>query len=147
MLKLHGRCGAHQEAFDLIRTWQRTHGTKPSVIHYTCLMSGCVKFKAYPQAWAAYELMRENAVEPDETTFMTLLPGMVAAHEWDHVLMLTKEALKGRSQMLLPTTALNNALSQMLAEGVHLQTAQELKALMVAADIPITARNLKRFDE
>jgi pentatricopeptide repeat protein len=145
MLKLHGRCGAHQEAFDLISSWQSTHGSKPSVIHYTCLMSGCVKSKAYPQAWSAYKLMRANGIEPDETTFMTLFPGMVAAHEWDHVLSLTKEALKGR--MPLPTVALNNALSQMLASGSHAEAAQQLKALMAGADIAITSRNLKRFDE
>merc|ERR1719399_1168209 len=90
MVKLHGRCGAHNEAYQLVATWEKQHGLKPSVIHYTCLMSGCLRTKNYDQAWQAYELMIEMNVLPDETTMATLIPGMVAAQQWDRTIQLIK---------------------------------------------------------
>merc|ERR1719491_2728140 len=65
MVKLHGRCGAHDEAYRLVATWEKDHGFAPSVIHYTCLMSGSLRTKNYEQAWAAYELMCEQQVPVD----------------------------------------------------------------------------------
>merc|ERR1719174_3405264 len=81
MVKLHGRCGAHEEAYQLVASWEKEHGFKPSVIHYTCLMSGCLRTKNYDQAWQAFKLMQESGITPDETTLATLLPGMVAAQQ------------------------------------------------------------------
>merc|ERR1719343_224253 len=78
MLKLHGRCGAHKEAYDLVAGWRDQHGAAPTVVHYTCLVSGCLLTRSYDQAWAAYKLMRSCGVAPDVTTLSTLLPGMVA---------------------------------------------------------------------
>merc|ERR1719333_1712656 len=100
MVKLHGKCGAHQEAHDLVANWE--HGSKPSVIHYTCLMSGCLRSKCYTHAWAAYELMCNNGVHPDEMAISTLIPGMVAAQQWDNVLTLVQRALKGPQQINIP---------------------------------------------
>merc|ERR1719148_335845 len=88
----------------------------PSVIHYTCLMSGCLRRKHYDQAWSAYELMKAGGVKPDATTFSTLLPAMVAAQSWDRSLVLAKEALAQRAQHKIPSE-LNSALAQMQAAG------------------------------
>merc|ERR1719220_1669846 len=114
MLKLHGRCGAHKEAYDLVANWESRHGFKPSVIHYTCLMSGCLRTKNYEQAWVAYELMVTNGVQADETAISTLLPGMVAAQQWDHVLTLVRQGLKVPNPLGIPAETMNNALSQMM---------------------------------
>lgn len=145
MLKLHGRCGAHREAHELVTTWEEKHGLKPSVIHYTCLMSGCLRTKNYDQAWAAYELMCSKGVTPDGTAIATLLPGMVAAQQWDHVIDLATYALKGLAPVGIPTETLNNALSQMLAAGRCGRQVDTLQALMHSAGVPITARNVKRL--
>eukprot|EP00913_Durusdinium_trenchii_P020090 g18879.t1 len=75
LLKLYGRCGAHAEAFHLLQSWERRFRQKPSVIHYTCLMSGCFRFKKYDQAWAAFELMLHHGVQPDETWPIGMLRG------------------------------------------------------------------------
>jgi len=148
MLKLHGRCGAHREAHELVATWEEKHGTKPSVIHYTCLMSGCLRTKNYEQAWAAYELMGSNRVPPDGTAMATLIPGMVAAQRWDHVLTLARQAVKGAGTagaVSIPAETVNNALSQMLAAGGCLKHAEALQVLMHEGGIPVTARNAKRL--
>merc|ERR1719399_302061 len=113
MVKLHGRCGAHHEAYQLVANWERLHNLKPSVIHYTCLMSGCLRTKNYDQAWQAYKLMTETKTLPDETTMATLIPGMIAAQHWEHVICLVKYALKSSPPVPVANEMLNHALSQM----------------------------------
>merc|ERR1740121_3459474 len=145
MLKLHGRCGAHKEAYELVSAWQSLHGEPPSVIHYTCLMSGCLRTKSYDDAWQAFELMTNAGIAPDETTVSTLLPGMIAAHKWDRVLLLVTQALEKTPPLNIPSETLNNALSQMLATSGLGRHAQKLEELMVRARIQLTSRNAKRL--
>jgi len=143
MVKLHGRCGAHDEAYQLVANWEKRHGAKPSVIHYTCLMSGCLRTKNYDQAWQAYKLMMDMKVQPDETTMATLFPGMVAAQHWERVLTLARQALKSATPISMAPETLNNALSQMrLASGQALH-ADQLQTMMQEAYVRVTARNAK----
>jgi len=140
MVKLHGRCGAHEEAYELVSTWQEKYNTKPSVIHYTCLMSGCLHTKSYEQAWSAYKLMCASGVCPDETTVSTLLPGLIASRQWDNVVSLVKQSLQEPAPLSISAATLNNALSQM-STGNAINLAQQLRVLMTKGKIPITARN------
>jgi len=130
MLKLCGKVGAHQEAHDLVRGWEASHGQKPSVIHYTCLMSGCLRRKQYDLAWGAYDLMRSSGVKADGTLLSTLLPGMVAAHSWDRVLVLAKEALTMPLRNKVPPETLNSALAHMQAAEGYSRQAAELRELL-----------------
>jgi pentatricopeptide repeat protein len=144
MVKLHGRCGAHDEAYQLVSTWEQKHGSKPSVIHYTCLMSGCLRTKSYDQAWQAFMLMQASGINPDETTLATLLPGMVAAQHWERVLSLVTYAFKSAKPINIAPETLNNALSQMrMASGQGLQ-ADQLQHMMQEASIRITTRGPRR---
>jgi len=141
MVKLHGRCGAHDEAYQLVANWEKQHAMKPSVIHYTCLMSGCLRTKNFDQAWQAYELMLQMGVLPDETTMATLIPGMVAAQNWDRVVQLVKQALKSAKSIPVAAEMLNNALSQMrAASGQGLQSMQ-LQKMMQEANIRVSPRS------
>merc|ERR1719491_621433 len=145
MLKLHGRCGAHEEAHQLVKDWDRQHAMKPSVFHYTCLMSGCLRTKNYDQAWEGYQLMLEMKVHPDETTMATLIPGMLAASQWDRVLALVMKALKGTTTIPIAATTLNSALNQMRGapcQGLH---AMKLQSIMQEANIRIAPRNQRRL--
>lgn len=147
LVKLHGRCGSHEEAHDLVETWEQKHGVKPSVIHYTCLVSGCLRTKQYEQAWKAYELMLGCGIQPDETCLATLLPGLVAAHMWDRLLKLATRALKGPKPVPVPSETLNSALWAMLQGDAAARThAQQLVQLMTARGIAITGRNANRLN-
>jgi len=130
MLKLCGKVGAHQDAHDLVRGWEATYGQKPSVIHYTCLMSGCLRRKQYDLAWGAYELMKSSGVKTDGTLLSTLLPGMVAAQGWDKVLVLAKEGLSLPLRSQVPPETLNNALAHMQAAAGYTRQAAELRELL-----------------
>merc|ERR1719469_456174 len=144
MLKLCGRVGAHQEAQDLVAGWEAAHGLKPSVIHYTCLMSGCLRRRHYDMAWAAYELMKTSGVRPDACTFSTLLPGMVAARSWERVLALAKEALTSPAKHPIPPELLNSALTHMQGAEGCVRHAAQLQSLMQAAGAPIALRRERR---
>jgi pentatricopeptide repeat protein len=143
MVKLHGRCGAHDEAYQLVATWEKKHGFKPSVIHYTCLMSGCLRTRSYDQAWQAYKMMLEMKVEPDETTLSTLLPGMVASQSWERVVEIVRYALKNPKPIRVAAETLNNALSQMRAASGKSLHAAQLQAMMEEANIRIACRNAR----
>eukprot|EP00927_Polykrikos_kofoidii_P061289 TRINITY_DN56149_c0_g1_i1.p1 TRINITY_DN56149_c0_g1~~TRINITY_DN56149_c0_g1_i1.p1 ORF type:complete len:705 (+),score=112.82 TRINITY_DN56149_c0_g1_i1:150-2117(+) len=139
LLKLHGRCGAHKDAYELVSSWEQKHGTTPSVIHYTCIMSGCLRTKKYDQAWCAYELMCSRGVSPDDTALSTLLPGFVASQQWDRVLLLARRALVPR---VMPNSIdlLNGVLKQMSSLHGAKRYAEQLCQLMLDANIPVTAR-------
>jgi len=145
MVKLHGHCGAHDEAYTMVSTWQEKYNTTPSVVHYTCLMSGCLRTKSYAQAWSAYQLMCDKGVHPDETAVSTLLPGLVVSRQFDNVLMLLKQALEGPEPLDIPASTLNGVLSQMLARK-STNLAQQLRLLMTKAKIPVTAHNSQLLD-
>lgn len=145
MLKLHGRCGAHSHAYDLVANWEAKHGIQPSVIHYTCVMSGCLRTKKYDQAWATYELMRERGVSPDETTLSTILPGLVVGQQWERLLLIVRRVLEAPVPLAMPAETLNNALSQMIATSGTGRYASQLHQLMFDAGVPITDRNARRL--
>mmetsp|Transcript_59833 Transcript_59833/g.104641 ORF Transcript_59833/g.104641 Transcript_59833/m.104641 type:complete len:685 (+) Transcript_59833:79-2133(+) len=141
MVKLHGRCAEHQQAYKLVANCEKEIGVKPTVIHFTCLMSGCLRTKSYDQAWLAYELMLERGVEPDATAVGTLLPAMVAAQHWEHVLLIVEKALKAVPPIPVASETLNNALVQMqlAAESsckAAVQFAAHLRDIMHSAGLP-----------
>lgn len=135
MVKLHGRCGAHEEACQLVKDWSRQYGMQPSVIHYTCLMSGCIRSKNYDQAWEAYKLMLEMHVRPDETTMSTIIPAMAAAKQWDRVIALVTKGLVHKPTTPLAPEVLNSALAQMEAASGEVPRAMELRKMMQNAGI------------
>jgi len=139
MVKLHGRCGAHDEAFQLVANWEKQHCLKPSVIHYTCMMSGCLRTKSYDQAWQAYNLMLDMNVQPDETAMATLLPGMVAAQHWERVMTLVKYCLLSPTPITIAAETLNNALSQLRVAPGQSHHVDELQILMQGAGVRIAA--------
>jgi pentatricopeptide repeat protein len=140
MLKLHGRCGAHKEAHDLVATWEDKHGVAPSVIHYTCLMSGCLRRSNYEQAWLAYDLMCQKGVPLDQTALGTLLPPVVAARQWDRMCALAKQALHGPMKVAGCAETFNIVLSQLQRDG-ELKHARMLQSIMRDANIIISPRN------
>lgn len=147
LVKLFGRCGAHEDAYRLVETWEQKHGGKPSVIHYTCLMSGCIRMKQYEQAWRAYELMCQSGIPPDKTAFFTIMPGLVAAEMWERVVKLTSRALGAPTPVPVPTESLNSALWQMIQGGKDTRVfAEQLARLMNTGGVGITPRNRERLE-
>jgi len=145
LLKLHGIVGNHESAYELVATCVQRFGMRPSVIHFTCLMSGAIRTRNYEQAWKAYLLMCSHGVKADDTSVSILLPGLVAAQRWDRVIEVFSSALKADPPMKIPPEMLNNALSQAISSRGAGQYALRLQVLMQGAGVPITARNAQRL--
>lgn len=131
LIKLLGRCGAHVEAHEVVRTWEAKFQCKPSVIHYTCLISSSLRSKQYEQAWSAYELMVARSITPDAAVFTTLLPALVVIQDWTRVLILVKQAAQGPTAAEVPSEMLKNALNHMKAHNAY-GPAGELESLLLA---------------
>jgi len=144
LVKLLGRTGANDEAFRYVAEREQRFGTKPSVIHFTCLMSGCLRAKKFEQGWQAYLLMKKHGVQPDETTLSTLLPGIAGAQQWDRVIRIMEDAAKLPKLPALPSEALNVALSQMVAAGDQEPHVVRLQQLMRGAGVPVNFRPMNR---
>jgi len=141
LLKLLGTAGNHAAAHEVVSISQQQYGVKPSIIHYTCLMSGALRSRNYDQAWQAYLLMCEHGVRPDVTTISTLLPALTHAQQWERVLEVVSSALKDVQPPLnIPVVMVNNALSQMITGSAPQQHVLRLQLLMQGAGVPITAQ-------
>lgn len=146
MVKLHGRCCEHELAYQLVATCEKDIGVTPTVIHFTCLMSGCLRTKSYDQAWMAYELMLKHGVEPDSTAVGTLLPAMIAAQHWERVVIVVRKALEATPPIHVASETMNNALVQIqLAAKTSCESAVkariQLRNLMTSAGLPTPALN------
>jgi len=115
-LKLFGRRG-DDRAHNVLLNWEAAHGWRPSVLHYTCAISGSIRSGNSEQAWKTYQLMRTRRVMPDEIVFQTMLQGVTAARRWDRVLTLVDEATTFSKEVHLPQESLNSALTQMLVDS------------------------------
>lgn len=144
LVKLLGRTAANDEAFRYVAEREKRFGSKPSVIHFTCLMSGCLRAKKFEQAWEAYMLMRKHGVRPDEQTLSTLLPGIAGAQQWDRVIRIMEDAVKLPKLPALPSDVLNVALSQMVTAGDQQPHVVRLQQLMRGAGIAINSRPTNR---
>lgn len=137
LVKLHGKCGAHEKAYKLVEGWEAEHGAKPSVIHYTCIMSGCLRSKSYGLAWNAYQLMEKHNVAPDEMLMTTLIPAMAASGCFDRVLHLARRALKRPGGVRVPISTLKSVLGQMMANPGAEKYAEELQVLMQVSGLTV----------
>jgi len=88
--------------------------------------------------------MLETNIKADETTLSTLIPGMVAAQQWDRVLELAKHGLKSTPAIPIAAETMNSALVQMrAAPGQGLQ-AMKLQTMMQEANIRVAPRSTRR---
>jgi pentatricopeptide repeat protein len=130
MVKLYGRCGALDKAYNLVESWEAEHGARPSVIHFTCLMSGCLRGKQQEKAWNAYELMEKRGIAADATLISTLMPAMITKQRYDRVLQLARRALQKPGGVALPAEFLNDILSKLKeAPDAHREAEEMLRLL------------------
>merc|ERR1719160_1470271 len=92
MVKLYGKSGRCEDAIDLVWTMEEKYGLKPSVVIFTCLMSGCIRNKRCDLALNAFAEAKKFGILPDKTTYQTLADGCRQAGNWERSLELVEEA-------------------------------------------------------
>jgi len=139
MLKLHGRCGNLEKAYHLVADWESLYRNRPSVIHYTCLMTGCLRSRQYDQAWAAFELMQKHRVTSDRTMISTLLPAMVTSQKFDRVLDLSRYALKAFGNADWLAEILSSVTSKMKRFQCREEYLTQLRGLLKTDGVTVHA--------
>jgi len=75
LVKLYGRCGDLDQAFDIMEDYPKRFGFEVNAQVYTCLMSACISNKQLDRALSVLEQMKMASCAPDGKTYQTILNG------------------------------------------------------------------------
>jgi len=140
MVKLFGKCGKTDEAFLLVSSMEQQFKVKPSVVIFTCLMSGCIRNRKLKEAFAVFEMMQAHGVPPDETTYAILIQGMIQNGSAEEAVAMV---LRSPEDSRLPSEALNSLLHTLLSKSM-LESARKLYFLMMKRKLSITVPSVCR---
>lgn len=145
MVKVHGKCGNSDLAWDLVRTMEDEHGIKPTVVIVTCLVSGLLRQKKNDEAWEAFKWMSTTGgCPPDSHGVQTMINGLADAQMFKEVIEVARDALVNRKPALrVNAECLNHALSGMLSRGDK-TSARILFGIMAEKQVQITTPNVAR---
>jgi len=148
LVKVYGKCGMSDQAIALVQTMEETYGVKPTVVVFTCLVSGLLRQKKYAQAWSTFQSMRAQ-LPPDAQSTQTMLLGLADGQLWQQLLQLAEQSIQehrpehhrrhrgpaNRPQGLVG--CLNYGLNAMLNRSKVAQ-ARQLYKLMLEKDLEVT---------
>merc|ERR1719456_1186235 len=101
LVKLYGRCGDIDQAFDVVETYPKKYNFELNIQVYTCLMSACISNKELPRALQVLEQMKMAGCQPDGKTYQTILNGCLKLDDLDHAVKIVNDALGQDSPDLL----------------------------------------------
>merc|ERR1719218_87094 len=141
LVKVYGKCGMSDKAIALVEAMEETYGIKPTVVVFTCLVSGLIRQKKYQQAWSTFQSMRQQ-LPPDAQSTQTMLIGLADGQLWQPLLQLSEQAIQehrpehsrrfrgpsNRPQGL--QGCLNYCLTSMLNRSKVVQARQLYKAML-----------------
>jgi len=154
LVKVYGKCGMSEKAVDLVNRMEEEYGLKPTVVVFTCLVSGLIRQKKVSDAWAMFKKMRES-LPADGYCTQTMLVGLADGQMWSELLELAAQSLstyrpeherKPKGASARPSTlpeCLNYGLNGMLNRS-KVAPARQLYKLLVEADIEVTVPTVRR---
>merc|ERR1719191_2147296 len=108
LVKLYGRCGDVEEAFDVVETYPKKYGFELNAQVYTCLMSACISNKQLSRALQVLEQMKMAKCTPDGKTYQTLLNGCLKHDDLEHAIKIVDDVLRPSASDGLGVRALLN---------------------------------------
>jgi len=144
MVKVYGKCGQSEKAWELVRTMPERFGLQPTVIMYTCLISCLLRHKKHADAYAAFRWMCER-VSPDSQCVATVLGGLAEGKMWSELLDLVYEATHRRPPLRLKDETLGAAMNAMIGGG-ELAAARKLHAMLAEQGIEVAPAIKKRLN-
>jgi len=118
MVKVYGKCGVSEKAWELVRSMEEKFGLRPTVVIYTCLISGLLRQKKHQDAYAAFCWMRRSgSQQADGQCVSTMISGLAEGGMWGELQEVVTEALGRMPGLRLHTEALNTAIMQLLNAG------------------------------
>jgi pentatricopeptide repeat protein len=116
MVKVYGKCGQSEKAWELVRGMDERFSLRPTVVIYTCLISGLLRQKKYEDASTAFQWMR-RACNPDGQCVSTMISGLAEGGLWDALDELVTDTLKRSPPVRLHSDCFNVALNHLLNNG------------------------------
>merc|ERR1719265_944266 len=96
LVKVYGKCSMADQAIALVQNMEEEYGVKPTVVIYTCLVSGLIRQKKYKDAWNTYKRMGET-IRPDAQGTQTMLVGLADGQLFAEFLELAQQTLQAYS--------------------------------------------------
>jgi pentatricopeptide repeat protein len=111
MVKVYGKCAQSEKAWELVKCMHERFSLKPTVVIYTCLISGLMRQKKYADAYAAFQWMK-GMCTPDGQSVSTMILGLADSKMWPELAELCKETID-RKAMRVSLESYNYALSKL----------------------------------
>jgi len=142
MVKVYGKCAQSEKAWELVQCMHERFALKPTVVIYTCLISGLMRQKKYADAYCAFQWMK-GMCTPDGQSVSTMILGLADSKMWTELVELCKETMD-RRPMRVSTESYNYALSK-LADHDMTMALDLYKSLKDHVDL--YPQVVKRFEE
>jgi len=127
LVKVYGKCGMSEKAMAFVASMEQSYGVAPTVVVYTCVVSGLLRQKKYPEAYTCFQQMMERC-ELDTHCVQTMLYGLGEGMMWSQYNDVAAQFL-ARGVPPLSPECLNHALLQMADKG-SAQSARVLHGMM-----------------
>merc|ERR1719487_2428584 len=93
LIKLYGRLGDVDQAFEVVETYPEKYGFELNATVYTCLMSTCISNDNAEKALEVFEVMKVSKCAPDSKTYLTLINGCLKRDKLEDAVKLVDEAM------------------------------------------------------
>lgn len=140
LVKLYGRCGDLEAAFDIVEEYPERYGFQVNTQVFTCLMSACIANGALPRAMALLEGMEARGCTPDARTHQTLLGGCLRASDVAGVSRVLRDALDRGHAPCLEGDFVDAALLLAVRRGHATDVALPLMERLHAAGATMSER-------
>merc|ERR1719498_1329128 len=111
MVKVYGKCAQSEKAWELVQSMHERFELKPTVVIYTCLISGLMRQKKYADAYSAFQWMK-GMCTPDGQSVSTMILGLADSKMWTELVELCTETID-RKPMRVSVESYNYALSKL----------------------------------
>lgn len=148
LVKIYGKSSQSHLAVNLVTKMEADFGIKPTIVVYTCLMSGLIRTKKFKEAWQIWQSMTAN-LTPDLHGYQTMIGGLVDGSMWTELITLATEyvAFASVHRSLKQNRAarlecLNQALSTTLNRG-QVEVARQLYKVLTDNGCEVTVAQAK----
>jgi pentatricopeptide repeat protein len=135
------RAGLCERAWNLITTMEDRFGKKPTMVLYTCLISGLFRQKNWKDAMTAYH-RATNEFGTDGQLINIALVGLADSKKYDELMQISREAAE-KKPLRLRSESFGYSLNSLLT-GRELDLARKYYAMLQDNNVEVTVANLEK---
>jgi pentatricopeptide repeat protein len=140
MVKVYGKCAQSEKAWELVKGMGTRFNLKPTVVIYTCLISGLLRQKKYQDAYHAFKWMKSTCA-PDSQCVSTMISGLADEGMVAELLDVVNESFENPN-VRVPADIYNHAVYRLCDRNG--EAAAEICTKMLANNLQLSAENKSR---